>query len=393
MNRDPQTGTRAVWTLVARREVVVKLTDRTFLVSTLFTLALITAILVIQVLTSDRTSSYTLAATPADATMARAVAHDAHDVDASVRVALEGVPDAAAAREAVRADDADAWLHRAGGDWVLTGRTDVPGDLERVSGTVVRDAVLAEHARAAGTTVSALEEGATLRTSRLQGSDDTAAVAKVVGFAFAFLFYIASLLFGIQLAQSVVEEKQSRIVEIIATSIPVRQLLAGKVVGNTLLAFGQLAVYLSVGLVGLSFTDYGGALAGISGPVVWFALFFLAGFLALACLWAVAGSLASRNEDLQSTTSPLTLLVMATFFGGLFLDGTAQTVVSFVPPLSAVLMPMRLLDGGVAWWEPVAALALLLVFAATTVVVGERIYRRSLLQGRVGLRQAWSTAE
>jgi ABC-2 type transport system permease protein len=129
----------------------------------------------------------------------------------------------------------------------------------------------------------------------------------------------------------------------------------------------------------------------VSGAVVWFLVFFLAGFVALASLWAVAGSLASRNEDLQSTTPPLTMLVMGMFFGGIFLSGTWQTIASFVPPLSAVLMPVRLLDGDVPWWQPVVALALLLVFAGFTVVVGERIYRRALLQtqGRLSLRQAW----
>jgi ABC-2 type transport system permease protein len=117
--------------------------------------------------------------------------------------------------------------------------------------------------------------------------------------------------------------------------------------------------------------------------------------VALACLWAVAGALASRVEDLQSTTTPVTMLVMAMFFGGLLLEGTAQTVASFVPPLSAVLMSMRVLDGGVAWWEPALAMLLLLAFAAALVVVAERIYRRALLQsgGKLTVKDAWRLEE
>ncbi len=381
------------WTVVARREVTVKLTDRTFLVSTLVTLLLITALVVVQAVTSDGTSDYRVAATPASAEMAAVVANRAPDVDRSVAVTVDRVPDDAAARAAVTSGDADAWLHPSGDGWVLTGASQVPGGLESVTAQVVRGVVIERNAARAGTSIATLQAGSVLRTALLEGDPRTAGVTQAVGFAFAFLFYIASLIYGLQLAQSVVEEKQSRIIEIIATSIPVRQLLAGKVVGNAALAFGQLALYLAVGVAGLGLTDYGSVLPSLTWPVLWFLVFFLGGFLALACLWAVAGSLASRNEDLQATTTPLTLVIVGTFFGGLLLEGTARTVASFVPPLSAVLMPMRLLDGQAAWWEPVLALVLLLGFAGVTIVLGERIYRRALLQGRVGLRQAWSAPE
>jgi ABC-2 type transport system permease protein len=206
---------------------------------------------------------------------------------------------------------------------------------------------------------------------------------------------MAALIFGMQIANSVVEEKQSRIVEIIATSIPVRHLLAGKILGNTVLAVLQILLYAGVGLIGMSFTPYGSFIPAISGPVVWFLVFFAAGFVALACLWAVAGALASRTEDLQSTTTPLTFIVMGIFFSSFLLDGTAKVVASFVPPVSAVLMPIRILEEDVPVWQPIAGLALLLLFALGTILVGERLYRRSLLQnqGRVSLKEAWTAAE
>jgi len=232
-------------------------------------------------------------------------------------------------------------------------------------------------------------------TDFLRGDAEKAGVAEVVGFVFVFLFYFAALVFGMQLASSVIEEKQSRIVEIIAAAIPLRHLLAGKVLGNTALALIQLLVYLAVGLVGLSFTSYASYVPALSGPAAWFVAFFLAGFVALACLWAVAGSLASRTEDLQTTSTPLTMLMLVMFFGGLSLDGRAQVIASYVPPVSAVVMPKRILAGGVEWWEPLLALGLLGLFAAITVWIGERLYRRALLQtgGRVSLKQAWSAAE
>jgi ABC-2 type transport system permease protein len=197
------------------------------------------------------------------------------------------------------------------------------------------------------------------------------------------------------LAGSVVEEKSSRLVEIIAARIPVRQLLAGKVLGHTTLALGQMALYMAVGLVGLSFSPYSSFLPSISSGVGWFLAFFLVGFLLLACLWAVAGALASRTEDLQSTAMPLSFLLMGVWFSAFLAKGTALVVLSFVPPFSAVLMTMRLLQGGVPLWQPIVALAILVVAAGGVILVAERLYRRSLLQtqGRVSLKAAWRAAD
>ena len=115
----------------------------------------------------------------------------------------------------------------------------------------------------------------------------------------------------------------------------------------------------------------------------------------LACLFAVAGALASRTEDLQSTTAPLTIVMMFVYVASFSLSGTALEVASFLPIASVVSMPGRILSGDAAWWEPALALAVMAAFWAATVAVGERIYRRSLLQtgGRVSWRQALHTAD
>jgi ABC-2 type transport system permease protein len=89
------------------------------------------------------------------------------------------------------------------------------------------------------------------------------------------------------------------------------------------------------------------------------------------------------------------MLLLAIFFGSAFLDGPAQTVASYIPPASAVIMPQRILEGTTQWWEPIVALVILLATAAAVVLVAERLYRRSLLQtqGRLSVRQAWSAPE
>lgn len=383
------------WQLVTRREVVARITDKPYVLGTLTTVLLIVGFMGFTTWQSERTKEYDVAATPAALTMAEQVADSAGDVDEQVRVEVVPVDDDEAARTALLESDADAWLREADDGWELVTESSEESSLTAVVSEVVSTAVLTDNAEAVGSSVEELRAGAEVSTEFLRGDAEQAAVADVVGFAFVFLFYIAALVFGMQLANSVVEEKQSRIVEIIAAAIPLRHLLAGKVAGNTILAMIQVLVYVGVGLVGMSFTPYKSFVPDISGPILWFLGFFLAGFVALACLWAVAGALASRTEDLQSTSTPLTMLIVVMFFGGVSLDGRAETVVSFVPPVSAVVMPKRILSGGVEWWEPVLALGLLGVFAAGTVWVGERLYRRALLQtsGKLSVRQAWSTAE
>ncbi len=389
-------GTARAWQLVAVREVLVKLSDKTFVFSTLGTVVLIAALLGFQAYLADRAQTYTVVASPGATAMAQAVRDGAPQVDENVVVDVREVPDDDAARAQVSDGEADAWLHPAGGGWLLTTRSQAEGDLESVTRQVIRLQTLQANAAAAGTTLEAMERGSQLEADFLEGDAQQAQLAQAIGFAFAMLFYIAALLFGVTLANSVLEEKQSRIVEIIATAVPLRQLLAGKVIGNLAIAVVQLSVYLAVGLIGLSFTDYSSLVPSLSGPVVWFVLFFLAGFAVLACLWAVAGSLANRSEDLQATTAPLTVLTIAVFFSALLLQGQWLTVASFVPPLSAVLMPTRLVQGTAPWWQAAIALAVLVVTAAVTVRIGERLYRRSLLQtggGRISLRTAWRAEE
>ena len=116
--------------------------------------------------------------------------------------------------------------------------------------------------------------------------------------------------------------------------------------------------------------------------VVWFVLYFVVGFFALACLFAVAGALASRVEDLQSTTAPLTTALMLVYFASFGLSGTGAVIASYVPIASVVSMPARILAGEAAWWEPIVSLGFMAAFAAVTVLVGEKVYRRSLLQTR-----------
>jgi ABC-2 type transport system permease protein len=237
---------------------------------------------------------------------------------------------------------------------------------------------LAQNAQDAGTTVAALTAGGAVTTQLLE-ADSNEGLKIAVGLIFAFLFYFASIMFGMAIATSVVEEKQSRVVEILVSAVPLRQLLAGKVLGNVALALGQMVLFVGVGLIGMAFTSYAPQIGLVAASAGWFLVFFVAGFAALACLWAVAGSLATRSEDLQSTTPVLTTILMVAMFVGLFGEGTVRVVGSYLPVVSAISMPQRLLAGEAAWWEPFVSLLVTLAFAACTMVIGERLYKRSIL--------------
>lgn len=383
------------WLLVTRREILAKVTDKAFLLGTLSTVAMIAAAMAFTAWQANSGDEWSLAATPDSRDAAAAVETLSPTLAEDAELDVVEVADRDEAVEALRDGDVDAWLHADGDGWTLTYESGDDADLTRLVSTAVAQWTLEERAVAAGTTVAELQAGAEVTEAFLRGDAERAQLASAVGFAFAFLFYLATIIFGMQLANSVVEEKQSRIVEIIAAAVPLRQLLAGKVLGNTVLAVVQIVVYVAVGLVGLRFTPYASFVTSLTGPAVWFVVFFLLGFLALACMWAVAGSLASRTEDLQSTATPVTTLLVALFIGALSLEGRAAEIASFVPPMSAILMPQRILAGSVEWWEPVLAIGLLTVFAGLLVLAGERIYRRSLLQtgGRMSMRQAWTASE
>lgn len=393
----PEAG-GAPWMLVAMRELQVKLTDRNFLIGTGATLLLIIAVFALQgFLLGGGAPSHTVAVTDQSASGVVTQAEQslqAQDEEASVTV-LE-VADTAAAEAALTEGEADAALLPADQGWEFVTDGEADGTLQGAVAEAVRATVLTDNAEAAGTSVAELTAGSEVALRDISGGDDQSRfVTYIAGFAMAMIFYMSAIMFGMAIASSVVEEKQSRIIEILAAAIPIRALLTGKIVGNTVLAFGQMALIGAVALVGLTFTEYDQYLSIVTEGFLWYIPFFILGFLALACIWAAAGAMASRSEDLQSTTMPLTMGLVVIFIVGLSLDGAARVIGSFVPVLSTILMPMRLLEGTAQWWEALLALGLTAIFCFLTITIGTRLYRRSLLQtsGRVSLKSAWAGGE
>ena len=381
----------APWRTVMVREMVVKLTDKAYVIGTLVTLLLVIGSAGISALMANRGDHTDLAATPQAQAFAGQLSTAVHAANDKGTLTVHPAADITTAEAMLRDGDADAVLERTGGGWQLVFSNSVDDGLVAGVNTVLRQQVLQQAAQAGGTSVDQLTRDSTVHTRQLEGDSDRGVLGRLIGLVFAVLFFMSALTFGMQIAQSVIEEKQSRIVEILVAAIPVRQLLAGKVAGNTVLALAQMGLMVGAGLVGASFVPmlkaYLPDLVRASG---WYLVLFLASFMALACIWAAAGAMATRNEDLQQTSSPLIYLLMIAYGAGFLATGAWKVVLSYVPIISGILMPTRIIEGTAHWWDGLIALVVNIAFGAVTVLVGERIYRRALLrtQGRLSYREA-----
>ena len=349
-----------VWPIVMTREILVKLRDRNFVVGTLLTLLLIGGGLGLQAFLGSKSSEVTAVVTGDGArAVMQQVGQTAAQRDDAMKLTVTDAADPATAQALVRDGKADlALIHESDG-WRLVVKTSIKPTMAAYVSEVVRDRTLDANAAAAGVTAATLTAGSTVAPQLLE-PDSNEGLKYAVGFIFSFLFYFASIMFGMAIATSVIEEKQSRVVEILVSAVPLRQLLIGKVLGNVALALGQMTLFVGVGLVGMAFTSYAAQIGIVAASAGWFLVFFLAGFSALACLWAVAGSLATRSEDLQSTTPVLTTVLVVAMLVGVMGDGVVRTIGSYVPVVSAISMPQRLLTGDAAWWEPFVSLAVTL---------------------------------
>lgn len=218
----------------------------------------------------------------------------------------------------------------------------------------------------------------------------------LVSMGFGLVFLMSATGFGSTIAQNTVQEKQSRIVELLLATVPARALLAGKILGNSALAFAQTAAIAGICVLALVVTGQDDALAAVGTPLVWFILFFVFGFVLLAAIFAASASLVSRMEDVGSVLSPVMMLTMTPYFLVVFFNDneTVLRIMSYVPFSAPVGMPVRLFLGETVWWEPLVSLLVLAVSAVAVVAVGAKVYERSLLRtgARVKLREVLTEA-
>ncbi len=231
--------------------------------------------------------------------------------------------------------------------------------------------------------------------------------AFILTYAVVILTFLAILTYGNWVAQSVAEEKSGRVMELLITAATPRQLLTGKVLGTGAAGLTQYLAIVVAAVIGLVANGPISEALGVAGelpfslpslgPVMLlgFAAFFLLGFLLYATLYAAAGSMVSRIEDVQQAVGPLIFLAMGGYLASFTAlnDPDAQwvAVLSLVPFFSPYLMPARMLLTSVGIGEILLALVLLVAVLAAAIWLASRIYSAGVLMygQRVGIRTIW----
>lgn len=387
--------TAPTWLLVARREAIVKLTDKWFIGSMILTLALMALSIVLPALLGGDSAPKAVVTTSDKAAVTPVVDALNSPLDEDERIGLTTVDDEKGARTAVESGDADVWLSIT--DEGLVATTEDGSWSKAVeAGLVYRNVQWQANAQAAGVDLTQVLDAKPVVVKTLDPSDvrdeNSEIVTTVLSFGSAMFFYLMSLVVGMMVAQSVVQEKQSRLVEIMATSVNLRDIVLGKVLGNMFVALLQIAVVVVGVYFGLQQFDFGEVIHQVSSGLAWFGVFFAVGYFGISCLWAITGALANSMEDLQATTMPMTLLIIGVFFGSLMLpDGLAREVLMYVPPASLILMPQALFQGDAQWWQAAISLAIAAAASVAALFVATRMYSRAILMtgGKVSLAQAW----
>jgi ABC-2 type transport system permease protein len=232
------------------------------------------------------------------------------------------------------------------------------------------------------------------------GPVDQAVLARgAAAFLSVVILFILVMAFGQFVGSAVVEEKQTRVAELVLAKVSTAAMLVGKVLGVGGLGLVQLALLGLTYAVGLWAFGNGSPVLAIFrlglGSLTWMALWFVIGYAMYSFLFATMGATVSRLEDLQSLTYvPSVLLLPAYAVAAASLTGSVSPLLapmSMVPIWAPLLMPFRIVTGDAVWWEVVVGLVGSAAFIGFLVWFGARVYRGAALRtgGRVGLREAY----
>jgi ABC-2 type transport system permease protein len=250
--------------------------------------------------------------------------------------------------------------------------------------------------------LNTLFEAPQSKTTSLQAeqggrSQDETMAAYFISMAGIILLFSTIINYGVMVAQGAVEEKSNRIMEIMVNAVTPFQLMIGKIVGIGLAGLTQMGLLVLAG--GLAFMAQGpvkevllgnqtggvtlditGLTLGMLGLVI---LYFLLGFLLYATFYAAVGSLASRQEEVQSAMAPLTFLLLAGYFVAIFALQVPDAIwvkwLSFVPLFSPMLILTRAGLDRLDWWEIPLSVVIMLVATLVFTWLAGRIYRAGVL--------------
>jgi len=387
------TGAGQAW-LVARREMRERSRSRAFQASVVLMAVAVAAVLILPALLKPDGTRDIGVTGPAPAALAATIGQQARAAGITAR--LHPYASLGPGEQAVRDGRLDVLV---AGVQRLEWRGQPDEQLKAVVTGAIQLATVRERAGAAGISPGALAAllAPVSVTSVQLGSvpgrspGDETAVLIMTG----VLFFGISV-FGQMVLTGVLEEKASRVVEVLLARIPARTLLAGKITGIGLLGLAQLGVTALAALVAVA------AMPSIDVPAVrgtvlaWALIWFVLGYALYATVYGALGSLGSRVEDAQSVAGPVMIAMVVAYFASFLMigqpDSAAAKAISYFPLTAPMAMPGRIAMGATAWWEPVAAAALTLAAIAGLVRLAGHVYTSAILHSgsALSLRDVWS---
>ena len=381
--------------LVVQREMRERVREKSFLISTGINVVIIVLVIGLSSVFGGDEETYTVGYVEQSEL---AVVEAAASAGEATDVRIDAVQVSAGE---VRAKVADGTLDAVvvGGD--IVSKEDPPDELLSVLQAANRQVSAAQALEGAGVPEQRTQEILApdpLKVTTLEPVDPDEDAKAGLTFFIVLILYGQLLTYGYWVAAGVVEEKASRVVEVVLSTIRPSHLLAGKVIGLGLLGLGNL---LLIGVIGLGTAAAAGAL-DVDGTVLSAAglalAWFVVGYAFYACAFACAGALVPRQEDLQSTMTPLTLIILVSFFLAFAVqsdpDGTLAHITAFIPMTAPMTMPPRIVTGDVATWEIVASFLVTALGAALLIPLAARIYAGGILRtgSSLKLRDAWRAA-
>ena len=375
--------------LVAGREISTRIRDKGFLVGSAVLIVLVLGMLVFQIAVNSGSDDTEIGVVGVSTEVSTALRSQGDALGADVRVT--GYADERAARAAVEDGDVDGALLDPAGDRPQLLVENDGGSVETLVQGALHELSVSRQLADAGVQLAGPPAVDVVALDPDADADLEAAVVALVG---VVVLYGLLILFGQFVAQGVVEEKSSRVVELLLATMRPWQLLAGKILGLGLLGLAQMLVIAVVGVAGALAFDVVELPGRLIGTVLTVLAWFVLGYAFYASVFAAAASLVSRQEDLGTVITPASLLLVVGFVISVQAaqdpSGTLATVTSYIPGMSPLVMPVRQAAGGAEWWEVGVSVVLMLLAIAVIVRVGGRIYSGALLRtgGKVKLREA-----
>jgi ABC-2 type transport system permease protein len=382
--------------LIARREFITRVRSRFYLIGTAVLMIALAGFIVLQADVINKSSTtLTVGFVGASQVLAKPLAASS---GGGVTIKTQLVESVSSGEDLVRSGDLDALVSGDPAAPKVEVKDQLDSTVASTLTSLVQDTVFRQALASSGVDPVPIEAKVGAAGFHLVALDPNAAQQSqrmVVGIFVAALLYIALAGYGSFVATGIVQEKANRIVEILLSTVRPRQLLFGKVVGIGLVGFVQLLLLGVVALVTVgqthAITVPAVGVTAVLGGLLWFVL----GFVFYALIYAGAGSLVSRQEDVAAVTAPIGILIIGSYFVFFWvLANPANPIgiaLSLLPPFAPVLMSARMATGDAQAWQVLAAVALMVAGIIGMTWLAARIYVNSVLRvgSRVRWRQAW----